>query len=91
MKRLFNLLIRVMAFFIIIAIIVNIYHQYHLYAIEREEYDYLTQRVLEEQERQAQILYELEHHLSDEYVEQVARNQLGLVRSTEILFVNIYQ
>lgn len=91
MKRLLNLLMRLAVAVIIVVILSYMYRQYHLYVIEKEIFNDLTERIATEQATQERILYELEHHLSDEYVEQVARNQLGLVKSTEILFVDIYQ
>ena len=91
MRKLLKLIARLSILVIIIFVMTNIYIQYDIYTYERGIYEYLSARIQEERDRQEQILHELDHHLSDSYVELVARNQLGLVRSTEIIFVDINQ
>lgn len=91
MRKLLKLLANISIFTIAVAMLLNIYNQYHTYLDERVINEALVSRIQEEQDRQVQILYQLEHHLSYEFVEMVARNQLGFVKSTEIVFIDMTQ
>lgn len=41
------------------------------------------------EERNEQLLYDLEFYYSDAFIEKIAREQLGLVREYETLYINI--
>ena len=41
------------------------------------------------EERNSQLLYDLEFYDSDAFIEKIAREQLGLVREYETLYINI--
>lgn len=55
-------------------------------AEEKEKVEILQQRIEEEEERTLEIEALKEHMLTDEYAEEVAREQLGLVKENEIVF-----
>lgn len=71
----------------VIATGVIVYNQYVIFTYEAQVYEELTQEIDVQQTLRENLLHELEHLLSDEYIERMARNQLGFVRPNEILFI----
>jgi cell division protein DivIC len=68
---------------------VSVYYSYNqrneylkLRAVEAD----IEQRMEEEKKAQEKLELELEYNMTDAYVEQMAREKLGLVKSTDIKF-----
>ena len=86
--RLLRLSIKIFFVVCVLLAFAGIYNQYVLYTHERViEQELLAQLEITMQINE-QLLHELQHLLSDEYVEIAAR-QLGLVRNHEILFISV--
>lgn len=77
-------------FFLIVIIVTffTIYNQYVLYRYESQIGQELELLILEAQILTYQLEHQLEHHLSDVYIEIAAR-EMGLVGPTEILLIPI--
>ncbi len=71
-----------------IAISVGIGSQLSVYGKYKQEAEQILEQIQQEQEKNAEYLREKEYYNSDEYIEKVARQQLGLVMPNEILYVN---
>ncbi|MDQ2086530.1 septum formation initiator family protein [Herbivorax sp. ANBcel31] len=56
---------------------------------QRSEIEQLDLKIEEEAERNAKLIEEREKVLSDEYIEIIARRELGLVKEGEKVFVDI--
>lgn len=56
---------------------------------QRVEIEELALKIQEEEELNAKLLEEREEILSDEYIEIIARKELGLVKEGEKVFVDI--
>ena len=74
----------------IISTIGVVYVQHGVYSYERavaDEFLYLinTQAAIQEELR-----LEIEYNLSDKYIERVAREQWGFLKSNEIVFINLH-
>jgi len=65
------------------------YGQYNIYQYERQIGEQLNARLEQQQIIYEQLQHELANFLSDEYVERMARDELGLVRPHEFLFMRI--
>lgn len=59
--------------------------EYHKLKVEDEK---VLAQIKEEQEKNLQYKNDREYYNSDEYIEQTARDQLGMVKSNEILYVD---
>lgn len=71
-----------------IAISVGIGSQLSVYGKYKQEAEQILEQIQQEQEKNAEYLREKDYYNSDEYIEKVARQQLGLVMPNEILYVN---
>ena len=49
---------------------------------------FVVAQVKEEKEKQQEFEARREYYTSDAYIEQIAREQLGMVKSNEILYIN---
>lgn len=72
---------------LLVAAGIHIYYQYTIYLEYLERTYYLENRIREETERNEELLNLYVTRFSDERVEQIARERLGLIRSNEILFI----
>lgn len=78
-------------FFLITCVIFTariVYIQYGIYTELKEAGAEINQEIEFQLARQEELRLELEYSLSDENIEKVAREQLGFVKSNEIIFVN---
>ena len=71
-----------------IAVTIGIASQLKIYGQYKQEAEEILVQIQEEQEKNAEYLREKEYYNSDDYIEKVARQQLGLVMPNEILYVN---
>ena len=76
-----------MVFFVLV-VAVSVYNQGStLYAL-RQEQTAISKQIEAEKERQLELQSRQSYYESDEYIEKVAREQLGLVKSGELVFIN---
>lgn len=80
-------------FFIIIFIIIfsglYLFRQYSILK-EHENYIYeLNNKIKDEEELNKELKKENEYKNSDEYIEKIARDKLGMVKSNEIIFYDL--
>jgi len=54
----------------------------------KDETASVAAQVKEEKEKQQEFEARREYYTSDAYIEQIAREQLGMVKSNEILYIN---
>ncbi len=71
-----------------IAVSVGIASQLKVYGQYKQEAEEILIQIQQEQEKNAEYLREKEYYNSDDYIEKVARQQLGLVMPNEVLYVN---
>ena len=85
MDRLF---IRAFLVVFIAAVGVGMYWQMQEYRALQKEAAELEQQIAQEQEKALDFEAQKEYYNSDSYIEQIAREKLGLVKSNEILYIN---
>ena len=76
-----------MVFFVMV-MAASVYNQNQtLNALKKEE-TVILQQIEKEKEKQLELQSRQNYYESDEYIEKVAREQLGLVKSGELVFIN---
>ncbi len=77
-------------FLIVFAIVVvaDVAWQYQRYEVLQEELSEINQQIAEEKKKATDFEARKEYYNSDAYIEQIAREKLGLVKSNEILYIN---
>ena len=70
------------------AVLVGIGKQAIRYQEVQEEMAVVTAEIEAEQEKQLNFETRKEYYTSDSYIEQVAREQLGMVKPNEIIYLN---
>jgi len=76
-----------MVFFVLV-VAVSVYNQgTTLYALKKEQAA-ISRQIEAEKEKQLALQSRQSYYESDEYIEKVAREQLGLVKSGELVFIN---
>ncbi|MGN0135470.1 septum formation initiator family protein [Anaerotignum sp.] len=83
-----SLFLRVFLFAFIVAVSVGIGRQFIHYQELQEELTIVTAEIEKEQQKQMEFETRREYYTSDSYIEQVAREQLGMVKPNEILYIN---
>ncbi|MBQ7758625.1 FtsB family cell division protein [Anaerotignum sp.] len=83
-----SLFVRVFLFVFVVTVSVGIGKQALHYQELQEELAMVTAEIEAEQEKQLEFETRREYYTSDAYIEQVAREQLGMVKSNEILYIN---
>ncbi len=83
-----SLFLRVFLFVFVVTVSVGIGTQFIRYQELQEELAVVTAEIEKEQERQLEFDTRREYYTSDSYIEQVAREQLGMVKPNEILYIN---
>ena len=58
------------------------------YQAVKEELAVVSAAIAEEQEKQTNFETRREYYTSDSYIEQVAREQLGMIKPNEIIYIN---
>lgn len=87
-KRLDRLFIRLFLFVFVMVVGAGVYLQMQEYRALQQEAAQLEQQIAQEQEKALDFEAKKEYYNSDSYIEQIAREQLGLVKSNEILYIN---
>ena len=87
-RKLSSLFLRVFLFVFVATVSVGIGTQFIRYQELQEELAVVTAEIEKEQERQLEFDTRREYYTSDSYIEQVAREQLGMVKPNEILYIN---
>lgn len=87
-KKLDRLFIRTFLVVFVGAVGVGVYWQMQEYRALLKEAAELEQQIAQEQEKALDFEAQKEYYNSDSYIEQIAREQLGLVKSNEILYIN---
>lgn len=71
-----------------IAVSANLVLQVRQYYSLKGQEAQLAQRLADEQLQTVKLENQREYYQSDAYIEKIAREQLGLVKANEILFIN---
>lgn len=69
-----------------IFVVVNIAIQLNTYVALKTQKDDLESRIEEEKQKREEYNNQMEYYSTDEYIEKIAREQLGLVMPDEIVF-----
>ena len=87
-KKISGLFLRVFVLVFVVAVAVGIGRQAARYQEVKDETASVAAQVKEEKEKQQDFDARREYYTSDAYIEQIAREQLGMVKSNEILYIN---
>lgn len=87
-KKISGLFLRVFVLVFVVAVAVGIGRQAARYRGGKDETASVAAQVKEEKEKQQEFEARREYYTSDAYIEQIAREQLGMVKSNEILYIN---
>lgn len=87
-KKISGLFLRVFVLVFVVAGAVGIGRQAARYQEVKDETASVAAQVKEEKEKQQEFEARREYYTSDAYIEQIAREQLGMVKSNEILYIN---
>ena len=87
-KKISGLFLRVFVLVFVVAVAVGIGRQAARYQEVKGETASVAAQVKEEKEKQQEFEARREYYTSDAYIEQIAREQLGMVKSNEILYIN---
>ena len=87
-RKLSSLFLRVFLFVFVATVSAGIGLQFIRYQEVQEELAVVTAEIEKEQKRQMEFETRKEYYTSDSYIEQVAREQLGMVKPNEILYIN---
>lgn len=79
---------RVFLLVFVCAISVGIVKQYQHYQELKEELAVVTAEIEAAQKKQLDFENRKEYYNSDSYIEQIAREQLGMVKPNEIIYIN---
>ena len=87
-KKISGLFLRVFVLVFVVAVAVGFGRQAARYQEVKDETASVAAQVKEEKEKQQEFEARREYYTSDAYIEQIAREQLGMVKSNEILYIN---
>lgn len=80
--------VRIFLIVFAIAIVSDVVWQYQRYEVLRVELAEINQQIADEKKKATDFAARKEYYNSDAYIEQIAREKLGLVKSNEILYIN---
>ncbi len=83
-----SLFVRMFLLVFVCAVFVGVGKQAVRYQEVKEEMAVVTAEIEAEQEKQLNFETRKEYYTSDSYIEQVAREQLGMVKPNEIIYIN---
>ena len=83
-----SLFVRVFLLVFVCAVSVGVGKQAVRYQEVKDELAVVTAEIEAEKEKQLTFETRKEYYTSDTYIEQVAREQLGMVKSNEIIYIN---
>ena len=87
-KKISGLFLRVFVLVFVVAVAVGIGRQAARYRGVKDETASVAAQVKEEKEKQKEFEARREYYTSDAYIEQVAREQLGMVKSNEDTYIH---
>lgn len=87
-RKLTSLFLRAFLLVFVCTVAVGIGKKVIRYQELQEEKAVLTADIEAEKEKQLEFENRREYYNSDSYIEQIAREQLGMIKSNEILYVN---
>ena len=87
-KKIPGLNLRVIVQVFVVEVAVGNGRQAARYQEVKDETASVAAQVKEEKEKQQEFEARREYYTSDAYIEQIAREQLGMVKSNEILYIN---
>jgi len=87
MKTPHNLLMIIFMVIFAFAIVFSISSNLNTYKELKSEESLLQESIAAENEKTQKLYEEKEYYTSDDYIEVVARNQLGLIKPNEIVFI----
>ena len=87
--KIFKILLFTSIIILVVSAAIYINNQYVIYLEYLERTNYLETRISYETERNEILINLYQNRFSDERVENVARERLGLVRHNEIVFIPI--
>ena len=83
-----SLFVRMFLLVFVCAVFVGVGKQAVRYQEVKEEMAVVTAEIEAEQEKQLNFETRKEYYTSDSYIEQVAREQLGMINPYEIIYIN---
>ena len=83
-----SLFVRLFLLVFVCAVFVGVGKQAVRYQEVKEEMAVVTAEIEAEQEKQLNFETRKEYYTSDSYIEQVAREQLGMIKPNEIIYIN---
>ena len=83
-----SLFVRMFLLVFVCAVFVGVGKQAVRYQEVKEEMAVVTAEIEAEQEKQLTFETRKEYYTSDSYIEQVAREQLGMIKPNEIIYIN---
>ena len=83
-----SLFVRMFLLVFVCAVFVGVGKQAVRYQEVKEEMAVVTAEIEAEQEKQLNFETRKEYYTSDSYIEQVAREQLGMIKPNEIIYIN---
>lgn len=86
--RLSSIFIRCFLFVFVCSVAIAVGNQANRYQQLQEEAAELQSEIDAEQERKIEFEKQQEYYNSDVYIEQMARDYLGMVKPNEILYIN---
>ena len=87
-RTLSGIMVQVFLLVFVGAVSVGIGKQAIRYQEVKEELAVVTAEIEAEKERQLDFDSRKEYYQSDSYIEKIAREQLGMVKSNEIIYIN---
>ena len=83
-----SLFVRVFLLVFLCTVFAGVGQKFIRYQEVKEELAVVTAKIEEEKEKQLDFETRREYYTSDSYIEQIAREQLGMVKSNEIIYIN---
>lgn len=87
-KSFASIIVMTFMVFFLTVISINLFVQLDTYSKLKEQEAIIQKQIDEETLKGVQLASQEEYRNSDAYIEKVAREQLGLIKSNEILFIN---
>lgn len=87
-QKSYGLFLKGFLFVFVVAVSVGIAKQAVYYKEIQQEQEMVLAQIEEEKEKQAGFENRKEYYHSDAYIEQAAREQLGMIKPNEILYIN---
>ena len=87
-RKIDKIFVRVFLSVFICAVGVGIVSQAKAYDQIKQERILIASQIQEEQQKQLEYEKRKEYYNSDSYIEQIAREQLGMVKPNEVLYIN---